>query len=82
MFEVQGNVKQVEKEVNMAKKNSSKLLNFVAWLTGVLVSLAVGFGMIDKVLYVRWIPTVITVIAGWVVVITTLLGVILALVNQ
>ena len=59
-----------------------KFLNFIAWLTGVLVSLAVGFGMIDGVLYIRWIPDVITVIAGWIVVITTIVSVVLALIKN
>ena len=57
----------------MAKKNP-KILAFVAWLTGVIVSLAVGFGMIDGVLYVKWVPEIITVIAGWIVVATTIIG--------
>jgi len=65
----------------MAKKNS-KVLNLVAWLTGVIVSLAVGFGMIDGVLAIRWIPTVITVTFGWIVVITTIISIILAILNQ
>jgi|TARA_B100001079_G_C16006911_1_gene338558 hypothetical protein len=65
----------------MAKKGS-QILNFVAWLTGVLVSLAVGFAMIDGVLMIRWIPTVVTMLAGWIVVITTVIGVVLALMNQ
>lgn len=65
----------------MAKKNP-KILNFVVWLTGVIVSLAVGFGMIDGVLVVRWIPEIITIIAGWVVIATTIIGVILAIMKQ
>lgn len=64
----------------MAKK-VSKVLNFVVWLTGVIVALAVGFGMTAGTsgLTIPWIPVVITQIAGWVVIVTTLLGVILAL---
>ena len=65
-----------------SKKEMSKLLNFMLWITGVLVSLAVGFGMIDKVLTIRWIPTVGTVIAGWLVVLTTLISLILAIFKQ
>jgi len=64
----------------MAKKGS-KVLNFIAWLTGVIVALAVGFGMIDKVLYIKWIPEIITVIAGWIVVVITVIGVILAIIQ-
>jgi len=60
----------------MAKTN---LLNVIMWIVGVLVSLAVGFGMVDGVLTVRWVPEVATVIAGWIVVIGVVLGVIMAI---
>ena len=60
----------------------SKLLSFVAWLTGIIVSFAVGFGLIDKVLYVRWLPMVITQTTGYIVVLTTAIGAILALFNR
>ena len=69
----------------MAKRESSGLrstLGFVAWLTGVLVSLAVAFGMIDGILAIRWIPAGITVLFGWIVVITTILGVVLAIAHK
>lgn len=59
-----------------------KVLSFLAWLTGIIVSLAVAFGMIDGILSIRWIPEGITVFFGWVVVVTTLLGVLLAIVRQ
>ncbi len=67
----------------MAKKTSS-LLNMVAWLTGVIVSLAVGFGMVGGTLTLpSWLGgSVVAMIAGWIVVITTLLGVVLALIKQ
>lgn len=60
----------------------STLVSLVVWLTGILVSLAVGFGMIDGVLTVKWILPVITMWAGWVVVILTLLSVILAIADR
>jgi hypothetical protein len=67
----------------MAKsKPVSGLVNIAAWITGILVSLAVGFGMVDGVLNVRFIPTVITIIAGWLVVILTIISVILAIANK
>jgi len=67
----------------MAKgKPVSNLVALSAWLTGILVSLAVGFGMVDKILTVRWIPEVVTVIAGWVVVILTVVSVILAIADR
>lgn len=66
----------------MKGKPISNLLNLVTWLTGVLVSLAVGFGMVDKVLLVRWIPEVLTVAAGWIVVILTIVAVILVIADR
>ena len=69
----------------MAKSSASALsglVNLAVWLTGVLVSLAVGFGMIDGVLGVRWIPSSVTVVAGWIVVILTLVSVILAIIDR
>lgn len=69
----------------MGKSNSSALsalVNLAVWLTGVLVSLAVGFGMIDGVLGVRWVPGSVTVIAGWVVVVLTLVSVVLAIIDR
>lgn len=65
----------------MGKKVKS-ILNFVAWLTGIVVSLAVGFALIDGVLSIRWIPTIVTQVAGWIVVISTLVSAALALLKQ
>ncbi len=66
------------------KGTVSKLLNFVAWLTGIIVSLAVGFGMMGGTLALpTWLGGVtIAKIAGMIVVITTFLGVILAIFNK
>ncbi len=65
-------------------KNQSKVLSFVAWLTGVIVSLAVGFAMIGGDLSVpTWLGgDVVAMLAGYVVVITTLISVVLAIINQ
>ncbi len=66
----------------MAKDDTSalgKVLSFLAWLTGVIVSLAVAFGMINRILIINWLSPAITVFFGWVVVVTTLLGVLLAI---
>ncbi|MBU3907251.1 MAG: hypothetical protein KKA64_03295 [Nanoarchaeota archaeon] len=66
----------------MAKKGGlSTLLGFVAWLTGILVSLAVGFAMTKGTLVVPYIPEVVSTVGGWIVVITTLLSVILAIIH-
>jgi hypothetical protein len=67
----------------MAKKGViSTLVAIAIWLTGILVALAVGFGMIDGVLSIRWIPSAVTVVAGWIVVIATILGAILAIFDK
>ncbi len=67
----------------MAKNSMlAKAINVIVWLTGVLVSLAVGFGMIDGVLTVRWIPAVVAIWAGWIVVVLTIVGLVLAIVNN
>jgi hypothetical protein len=66
----------------MAKNNFlSKFLNFIGWLTGIFVSLAVAFGMIDGVLSIWFIPHPVLVVFGWIVVITTLIGAIIGIVK-
>lgn len=62
-------------------KSRFKLLNFIAWLTGVIVSLAVGFAMTNGTLIVPYIPEIISVVAGWIVIATTILSVILAIID-
>lgn len=54
-------------------------LELIMWIVGILVSLAVGFGMTSGILTVMYIPLIITQIAGWIVVIGTLIGVITAI---
>jgi hypothetical protein len=63
-------------------KKVKGVLNMVAWLTGVLVSLAVGFAMTGGTLTVPWLPSIVTMIAGWIVVVTTLVSVVLAVLKQ
>lgn len=60
----------------------SALVGLAVWIAGVLVSLAVGFGMIDGRLPIWGIPEVVTAIAGWVVVILTIVGAILAIIDR
>mgnify|MGYP001559980891 CR=1 FL=1 len=66
----------------MAKEG--KILNFIAWLTGVLVSLSVGFAMIEGTLSLpTWLGgDVLAGIVGWVVVITTLISAVMAVLRQ
>ena len=67
----------------MAKKNS-QILNFVTWFTGVVVSLAVAFGMINGSLTVPILDQVpfLMVTVGWIVVITTLVSAVLAIMEK
>ncbi len=62
--------------------SENNLVGIVTWIVGILVALAVGSGMINGTLAVPGIPTVITMIAGWVVVIGAILSVILAIFNK
>ncbi len=70
----------------MSKKQKTgplgKILQLLLWFTGVIVSLAVAFGMIDGVLSVRFIPIGIMAFFGWVVVVTTILGVLVAIIGK
>ena len=66
----------------MAKgKPISNMVNVVAWLTGVLVSLAVGFGMISGALSIPYVEGIVPY-AGWVVVVLTIASVVLAIADR
>lgn len=60
----------------------NNLVGILTWIVGVIVALAVGSGMIDNTLSIPAVPSVITVIAGWVVVVGAVLSVILAIFNK
>ena len=57
----------------------SALLSFVTWLSGVILPLIVGAGMIQKVLVIQLIPAILTQIAGWLMVIVAIISVLLAI---
>lgn len=68
----------------MAKKqkkasNMGKIIHIFVWIVGILVSLSVGSGMIQKVLTIPGIPAIVTQIAGWVVVVGAVISVIAAI---
>jgi len=66
----------------MAKKKPlKKFWAFLMWLLALLVALAVGFGMTSGTLLIKWLPAIVTVVAGWFVVILTLIGVIVAIID-
>ena len=64
------------------KKNTFKIIiDIVLWLTGVLVSLAVGFGMISKTLTIPLIQPIVP-LAGIIVVILTIISIILTIIDR
>ncbi len=63
----------------MAKKN--KLLDLLIWLVGLVVTLAVAFGLIGKSLTIPFIPEIITVVAGWIVVVTSIIGIVTKIIS-
>lgn len=75
----------------MARKGGTLglLVSFVIWITGILVSLAVGFAMTTNGALNQSIPWLseiangaIVSAAGWIVVILTVLSVLLAIVEK
>ncbi|MDP2926093.1 MAG: hypothetical protein Q8N99_06985 [Nanoarchaeota archaeon] len=67
----------------MGKNSMSKLISFLVWLTGVIVALSIGFSMIGGTLSLPvWLGgATLAMIAGWIVVIATLLGVVLRIIE-
>jgi len=68
-------------------KQGGNVLKLVAWFTGVVVSLVVGYGMIEKVLRLPWwlggeAAPEIAVVFGWIVIATTLISVLLTLIRK
>jgi hypothetical protein len=58
------------------------VMSLVVWLTGILVALAVGSGMVAGTLVVMYIPLVVTQVAGWIVIVLTVLGVVLKILDR
>ena len=63
----------------MGEKN---LVGILTWIVGVIVALAVGSGMIDKTLTIPGIPTIVTIVAGWTVVVGAILSLILVIFSK
>jgi hypothetical protein len=67
---------------NMAEGPIGKVLALAMWLVGILVSLAVGFGMKDGILSIPIIGETIVMVAGWIVIVLTLASVVLGIVDR
>ena len=59
-----------------------RLLRFLSWMGGLLVSFAVGFALIDRIITVRWIDVLITQIAGWIIICVAFLSAILSIIKR
>lgn len=62
--------------------SGNNLISVLTWIVGVIVALAVGSAMIDSTLTVPGIPGIITVVAGWVVVVGAIISIILAIFSK
>ncbi len=70
-------------------KQTKNVLGFLAWFTGVIVSLVVGNAMIQEILRLPgWLGgttaagMIISQTIGWIVVITTLVGAVMAIIKR
>lgn len=62
-------------------KSLAKLVRVVGWITGVLVALAVGFGMAQGTLTVPIVQPIVP-LAGWIVVVLTIIDVIMVIIDS
>lgn len=76
------------KNPGLTDKKTSKtaalqqLVSFIIWVSFIIVSLAVGFGMVDGALTLGFLPASMTMALGWIVIILTLIGAVLAIVER
>lgn len=68
---------------------AQNVLHLVAWFTGVVVSLVVGSAMTEGVLSLPWwlggattVGAAITMAIGWIVIVTTLIGAVMAILKK
>ncbi|MBT3397407.1 hypothetical protein HOA55_00160 [archaeon] len=62
-------------------QNETGILSIITWIVGIIVSLAVGFALIDGVIAVPMLG-IVNVIAGWVVVVGAIISVIMAIFSK
>ena len=56
-----------------------KLLNIMGWIIGVLVALTVGSSLVTADLHLPYLPEIFEIVIGWLILILTIIGVLLAL---
>lgn len=60
----------------------SGVSGFIMWVVAILVSLAVGFGMADGTLSIPFLPSVLATVAGWIVIVLAILGVLFKIIDK
>ncbi len=68
--------------MNMNSNLIKKIFSFTSWLTSILVSLMVGFAMINRYIIVPNVPLLAVKIAGWIIIVMTVLNIISAFVQK
>ena len=53
------------------------IIGIFIWVVGVIVSLVVGFGILDKTLTIPGVPEIINLFAGWIVIVGAITSAIL-----
>ncbi len=71
----------VEKTVERTGRALATLVAVILWLTGIIVALAVGFGLTQGTLLVPGLAA-LSAAAGWIVIVLTILGVVLAIIDK
>lgn len=69
------------KKQQTKKESKISLATIIVSIVGTLVSLSVGAGMANRVLTLEslYIPAIVTVVTGWVVIIGTILSIVISL---
>ena len=64
----------------------TKAVNLLMWIIGVLIALAVGgafvAGQFANVVILNYLPLVVHQFVGWLIIILTIIGVIMAIANK
>jgi hypothetical protein len=71
-------VKKIEKE----KTDIGSLISILIWFVGIIVTLSVGAGMVKGTLNILPIPLIVTQVAGWTVIVISIISVILSVFSK
>jgi len=61
------------------QQKESALLSFITWLSGILVTLVVGAGLIESNLTIPLIPIFLTQLVGWFLILAAIVSILLAI---